>query len=138
MPLSVYLGRRDVMAGLEKVKVSTTYGGETLSLAAAKAAITTYREQGVVEHIWRQGEAMWGGLDKLFEKHSLPVSMKGLRPCPAITFGPEAPEGLSERLFRAAYRNGVSLYGVSYVNFSHSDADVAEALERMDAACGEL
>ena len=36
---------------------------------------------------------------------------------------------------RAAYRNGVSLYDVSYVNFSHGDADIAEALERLERAC---
>jgi len=138
LPISVYLGRREIMGGLEKVIVSSTYGGETLSLAAAKAAITVYRNEGVIDHIWRQGEAMWGGLNRIFEEKSLPVRMTGLWPCPAVKPLPEAPGDLLEKLFRAAYRNGVSLYGVSYVNFSHKDDDIAEALERMGTACGEI
>jgi glutamate-1-semialdehyde 2,1-aminomutase len=45
---------------------------------------------------------------------------------------------LGERFFRACYRNGLSLYNVSYVNFSHRDGDVAEALRRFERVCEEL
>ena len=43
-----------------------------------------------------------------------------------------------EKFFRAAYGNGVSLYGLPYVNYSHSEADIEEALERLDHALSEI
>ena len=136
MPLSVYTGKRSVMSKLENVTVSSTRGGETLSLAAARAALVTYRDEDVIGHLWRQGEAMWSGLNELFERRGIAARLTGLWPCPAFAF--EGDEDLAERFFRAAYRNGVSLYDVPYVNFSHRDEDIAEALERLDKACKEL
>ena len=137
MPLSVYCGRRDVMQCASQAVISSTYGGETLSLAAARAAINTYRNEGVIDHLWRQGEKLWGGLNGIFEKYSIPAEMKGLWPCRQITYGPDAPADLGEKLFRAWYRNGVSMYNVGYVNFSHKDDDVAEALARFEKGCKE-
>jgi len=139
MPLSVYAGVADVMDMCRSggVIISSTYGGETLSLAAAKATLRVYREQGVIEHLWRQGERMWGGLNGLFREYGLPMEMKGVWPCPQLMVGGD-DAGLRERFVRAAFRSGVSLYNVSYVNFSHKDADIDEALDRLNAALRKI
>jgi len=92
----------------------------------------------VIEHLWRVGEMMWSGANKLFEKHKLPLRMKGFWPCATITAQPEAPRELMPKFFRAAYTNRVSLYGTNYVNFSHKPADVQEALERLNRACEQV
>ena len=138
MPLGVYCGKAEVMEKLDKAIVSSTYGGETLSLAAARAAIRTYQTRPVVEHIWRLAERVWSGLDDLFKRHGVPARMKGLWPCIAITFDPGAPDELEARFYRAAYRHGVSLYQIPYVTFSHQDSDIDETLERMEKAVKEL
>lgn len=141
MPLSVYLGRAEVMDMCDRsgpVRISITHGGEALSLAAAKAAIETYRDHDVVGHIHRQGERMWAGANALFERRGVAASFQGMWPCPQLTPAPEAQADLLERLLRALYRNGVSLYNTAYVNFSHADGDIDEALERFDRALGEL
>ncbi len=138
MPLSVYGGRAEIMNVLNEVIISSTYGGEALSLAAAQATIAVYRRENVVAHLWHMGEQMWGGLNRLFERHGLPIRMKGFWPCAQLCPPEGAPPDIMERFFRAAYRNGVSLYGVNYMNFSHREADVAEALQRLDQACESL
>lgn len=138
MPLSVYAGKRDLMRRLDKAIVSSTYGGETLSLAAAKACISTYKQNDVVGHLWKMGEKMWGGLNGIFKRRSIPAENKGFWPCPALVFSGSDAGKLQDKFFHAAYRRGVSLYGVNYVNFSHKDADVSEALERLEAAVGSL
>jgi glutamate-1-semialdehyde 2,1-aminomutase len=138
MPLSVYCGKAEVMDKLDRAIVSSTYGGEALSLAAAKACIETYRSEPVIEHIWRQSERVWSGLDGLLQERGVPARVQGLWPCPAITFGPDAPEGLEDRFYRAAYAHGVSLYHVSYVTYSHQDSDIDETLERLQKAVKEL
>lgn len=137
MPISVYAGSADVMSVLDMATVSSTYGGETLSLAAAKAAINAYRNEGVVDHLWRMGERMWGGLNEIFVNQGVDIRLKGAWPCPAFT-GDDASGPVMEAFFRRAYANGVSLYNVGYVNFSHGERDVDEALERLAKAVTEI
>ncbi len=137
MPLSVYAGRREVMesCGPGRVVVSSTFGGETLSLAAARAAMEVYATGDVVGHLWRQGERLWSAVGGLFADHGLPLAIRGLVPCPTFVAEPDAPVEALDLFFRGAYRHGVSLYNVSYVNYSHTDADLDETLSRLDRAC---
>ncbi len=141
MPLSVYCGRADIMDTCEKAGVSSTYSGDTLALAASLATVKEYREQGVVEHIWARGRELIDGMNEAFQRHGVSMQVTGCPACPSI--GVQAQDPLArgnthEAFWRAAYRNGVSLYSVSYCNFSHSAADIAEAVERLGRAAGEM
>jgi glutamate-1-semialdehyde 2,1-aminomutase len=138
MPISTYCGKAEIMDKLNKAIVSSTYGGEALSLAAAKATLETYKNQNVVDHFWRMGEQLWPGVNALFQKNNLPMKFKGFWPCPMLACEANAPKDLSARFFRSAYRHGVSLYNSSYVNFSHKEKDIRETLERLDQAVKTL
>jgi len=121
--------------------VSSTYSGETLSLAAAKAVVNVYRTQGVVEHLWARGKQLMDGMNELFTRHGLDCKVVGCPACPSIgvhAADPLARGRTQEALWRAAYRHGVSLYHVSYPNFSHTESDIAEALDRLDRAMAEV
>jgi len=139
MPLAVYLGRAEVMDTCDRngrAVVSSTFAGDALSLAAAKACLAVYEREDVVGFLWKQGKKMWDGLNGIFKRNGLGIKTAGLYPYGAFVF---EDGGLAEPFFRAAYRNGVCLYGsASYMNFSHGDNDVAEALERLSKACGEI
>ena len=137
MPLSTYLGKREIMHCADRgqgVSISSTYGGETLSLAACKAAIKTYREQDVVGHIRTHGDYLWSKVDELFRKYDYPMTMKGMPACKAFRPTADAKGHEPDAFFRACFANGVSLYNVSYVNFSHQYADLDETLVRMEKA----
>jgi glutamate-1-semialdehyde 2,1-aminomutase len=148
MPLSAYMGRKEIMDKLEPggVTVSSTYGGEALSLAAAKATINTYLGEDVIGHIWKQGGTLWSGVNELFEKYDIPLEFRGLWPCPILTVKSDVNREMKnggirevkDEFFRQAYRNSVSLYDVSYVNYSHGDNDINETLERLDTACKSM
>jgi glutamate-1-semialdehyde 2,1-aminomutase len=138
MPLSVYCGRAEIMDRLDRTVVSSTYGGEVLSLAAARATIETYLEKDVVDHLWSTGGRFKDGLGALFAEFGLPVSVRGFPPCFMIVPEKSAPPDLGEKLFRAAYRHGVSLYSVVYANFSHQESDIDETLERLKSAVKSL
>ncbi len=63
MPLSVLTGRRDVMTLLERqVFFFTTFGGEALSLAAARATIDELRAQDVPSILERRGTRLAEGV----------------------------------------------------------------------------
>ena len=43
-----------------------------------------------------------------------------------------------EEFFKRCYRNGVSLYTVPYVNYSHKEEDIEEALRRIEEGIKEI
>lgn len=134
MPISVYAGRADLIDSARSLGISSTFGGETLSLAASKAAIAFYREHKVIEHIWSMAEHLWGELNARFEAASIGLRIQGLMPCPLLDGDPAK----KERFLAACYRNGVSFYHVPYVNYSHQTADAEETLRRLDAAIAQV
>ena len=134
MPISAYLGRAQLMDEAPHIGISSTFGGETLSLAASRAAIAFYRERGVIEHLWRMGKLIWEGLEALAREAGFPLTVRGLPVCPSLRFGDSR---VREAFLRGCYANGVSLYDVPYVCFSHTESDAREALERMRRAIGE-
>jgi glutamate-1-semialdehyde 2,1-aminomutase/spore coat polysaccharide biosynthesis protein SpsF len=69
MPIAAVMGRRDIMQLMEKVFVSTTFGGETLSLAASLATIDKLERENAVARTWAAGDALKAEFNALFEKH---------------------------------------------------------------------
>lgn len=137
MPLAVYCGRRDVLGVLDRgeVVVSSTYGGETLSLAAGVAVMTAFRDEDVVAELHRTGSRLQNGMNGILMRHGIAARLAGLEVCPQ--FVSDDPE-LIPRLLRAAFAEGVSLYSVVYVNRAHTDADIDDALRRLDRAWAGL
>ncbi len=55
MPISAVVGRADIMRLMEDIFYSGTFGGETLSLAAAIATIDKIEREKVTERLWATG-----------------------------------------------------------------------------------
>ncbi|MBI3945503.1 MAG: aminotransferase class III-fold pyridoxal phosphate-dependent enzyme [Armatimonadetes bacterium] len=140
-PLACYLGRRDVMESVRRAVISSTFGGDTLSLAAAKAAIGVYRNEDVIGHLWARGRQLHEGMRAAFAEFGAPADVRGLPPCGQLSFrtGDRERDGKLLLRFEAEIlRRGVMIYRVMYPNYSHSEADVDEALGRMRAALGAM
>ena len=142
MPISAFMGRRDIMdLAASSAVVSSTFSGEMLSISAALALLDVYRKKNVIAHLWKAGERMGAGLEEIFRRHGLPVELKGLAPCRALAFrAGSAAENLrlQRSVFRSLFRKGVYMNIICYVNHSHQPADIDEALERIDSACGTM
>jgi glutamate-1-semialdehyde 2,1-aminomutase len=137
MPLAVYCGRRDVLGVLDRgeVVVTSTYGGETLSLAAATATMTILRDEGVIPQLHATGARLRDGMNGLFVAAGMEISLEGHPACPQFVSGDER---MLQDFFRAAFRNGVSFYRIVYVNAAHTHADIDETLRRVAVAIDEV
>lgn len=135
MPISAYLGRADLIDSAREIGISTTFGGETLSLAAARAAITFYRENKVIDHLWKIGRLMQDGVNRLFKRHKIKAALKSFPVCPFFDF---AEKDYGDSFFKGCYRSGVSLYNVPYVNYSHKEKDIEETLKRVGNSIEEI
>ncbi|MBY0406173.1 MAG: aminotransferase class III-fold pyridoxal phosphate-dependent enzyme, partial [Rickettsiales bacterium] len=93
MPISALAGRADVMAEMEQVFFSGTFGGEALSLAACIAVLDKIQREPVIETLWANGRALREGVAALVHKHALEpvVVMKGLDPWILLDFLPQPP-----------------------------------------------
>lgn len=135
MPLAVYCGRRDVLGVLDRgeVVVTSTYGGETLSLAAATATMTAIRDRGIIDRLLVTGTRLQDGMNALFLEAGSGIRLVGHPACPQFV-GADAE---IQAFLRAAFRHGLSFYRVVYVNAAHTDADIDETLRRVTVALRE-
>ena len=76
--ISALAGKREIMrlGGLDHDQprvflLSTTHGAETHALAAALETIKVYREQNVVDFLWRQGERLRALVDQSIAENRL-------------------------------------------------------------------
>lgn len=80
-PISAVAGKKELLQQIEQgVFVSTTFGGDSVPMAAALATISILEQPGFYEHITEVGSMMKKGVANLIEKHSLQgiVTVSGL------------------------------------------------------------
>lgn len=78
MPLGAITGKEEYMSKFDDVFYSTSYGGETLSLAASLAVIKEIETKPVIEHCWNIGRALIEGFNKIASELSLDFEITGL------------------------------------------------------------
>jgi glutamate-1-semialdehyde 2,1-aminomutase len=77
MPLSALVGPRALMAGADSVGVDMGSRGETLSLAAARAALDVHAREPVAERVSDVGRAVAAGLDAAARRERVPLRVIG-------------------------------------------------------------
>lgn len=136
MPLAVLAGKKELMKECHEIFFSSTFGGETLSLAAAKAVLQEIQEKPVVEHLWKQGEKLQKGFQKLAQSKGLSAELIGF---PARHFLVlKDAEGNPSLLLKALFwqetiQRGILFGNAQMITFSHSDTDITQTLQ----ACGD-
>lgn len=131
VPLSAYMGRRDVMEKVRDVVISSTFGGDALGLAAARAVMGIYQREDVIGTMWARGRQLHEGIAALAATHDVPVSMAGLPPVGQL----QMPSMETRIAFEGeCLRRGVILFSVLYPCYAHAEADIDEAIIAMGEA----
>jgi glutamate-1-semialdehyde 2,1-aminomutase len=143
--VSALVGRREIMelGGLRHNRprvflLSTTHGAEAPALAAACAVVRTYREQPVVETLWRQGQRLADGIRRAVAAAGLDGYFEVVgRPCNLVYVARDAerrPSQAFRTLFlRETLRRGL-LAPSLVVSYAHDDAIVDATVERVAEA----
>ncbi len=132
MPISVLTGRHDVMQLCDKdVFFFTTFGGEALSLAAARATIGELRAHRVPEQLERQGGRLKAGYNAIAAELGLDFTRCVGYGCRSlVTFDARAGDPLEQKSLvqQELIRRGVLWGGFHNMCFAHSDADIDHTL----------
>ena len=133
MPLGAITGNEDCMKVFSDVFYSTTYGGETLSLAAGIAVINEYLTKDVIQHTCRVGKMLQDGINKLATEISVPAKCYGPATRSAITFAGDSnntPRLLRSIFMQECIKRGVLFGpGETMLCFSHSERDIHKTLD---------
>lgn len=136
-PVSAVAGRADVMREMEDIFFSFTFGGEALSLAAAKATLLKLQREPVAQTLAARGQRILSEGTALLERHSLQdvFSFSGH---PSWSFlnikesrGATAFE-IKTLWMQEILERGILSVGTHNVNFAHSDADIDRLLTVYD------
>lgn len=120
--------------------LSTTYGAETHALAAARAVLQVYRQEPVVEHLHYMGRLLAEGLHRSAQEHGLSQQVQALgQPCCLIYTTRDAAGQHSAALrtlfLQETMRRGLLMPSL-IVNYSHTEAIIAQVLERLHEVLG--
>lgn len=145
-PLSVLVGRANIMEELEEVFFSFTYGGELASIAAAQATIDILENEAVIEHMWDLGSMLIEGTNLLIKDRGLTdhLEMSGLPPWPVLEFegGEDDPDdydlALKSLFQREVVRRGILFNGNHFFSDSHTEADIRQTLDIYEDALGQV
>ena len=141
--VSAVAGRADVMQMMEEVFFSFTFGGELLSLAAAKATLEKLKREPVVAQIGSLGERLKSEVRSIIDATEMThvFDIKGHPSWSFLTIAdqPSATSfAIKTWLMQEWHQRGILSYGTHNLNFSHNEADIDALLDTYKAVFPEL
>ncbi len=142
MPISILAGKKEIMKlADEDIFFYTTFGGEALSLAAAKATIEELRDKNVPEFLDKQGAKLKNGYNSIAVKLGLDFTRAiGYNWRSMATFDEKAGDPLIQKSLtqQEMIKRGVLWQGFHNMSFSHSDNDVDYTLQALEESLAIL
>lgn len=140
MPLSAVVGPRKCLEAMDKLQVSTTFGGELVSLAVCVRALQIYQRTDYVAHLAKLGQRLRNGVNEAAEQAGASLRVLGYDAIPFFLFDRDpAKHARRMRDFQAHMaRRGVLLRrDVNFLSAAHTEAQVdhtiAAARESLEA-----
>lgn len=132
--ISVLAGRRDLMEALGQTYVSSTFYTNSIAMAAAVATVQKLRREQVIPHLWRIGQGLMDGLERLAWEAGVEAKSIGLGPMPFLIFtdaDPAIRETAKFLFYRETTRRGVLFHPHHhwFVSAAHTEQDLAYTLE---------
>ena len=135
MPISAVTGRAEIF---EKVRndifISTTFGGECLSLAAAIANINELHEKKVPNYLWTVGKKLKEEFNKITEEHDLQDYIKcvGLPPRLNLAYknaGSIKDTELKSLTMQEMVKRGILFTWTIFTSYSLREKDIQKTME---------
>lgn len=133
-PVSAVAGRSDVMRLMEEVFFSFTFGGETLSLAAALATMQKLEREPVIETIYRQGKTIIKELQAIILESDA-GDFLGVAGNPTWSFFTIKDSGnysmwqIKTLFLQEMFARGILTIGTHNMSYSHSDDELRQLVQ---------
>lgn len=140
LPISAVAGKKEIMKQIEEgIFVSTTFGGEALSMAGSIAALKILEKPGAYDYIWKLGTMLKEGLENLIKKYELGdvILVSGLPPHCGVEFediGSLDYLDINSIYSQAMIHNGIITVGINNINLSHTEKEIEAFLSAAEEA----
>jgi glutamate-1-semialdehyde aminotransferase len=119
--------------------ISSTYGGDAVSLSACVASLRELRAQDVIGHLWQQGQRLMDGMNGIAREIGLALEFRGWPVMSSFAFGygdAGVNADLMTLLLQEMAKRGILLRrgGLIFVTYSHKAEHVDATLD----ACREV
>jgi len=132
-PLSAYVGKAEYLSELNHFKMTTTYAGETMSLAAALATVNIMRREPVHKHLWAMGKRLMDGFNVIAKDLGVEGYAAGLPVSSFLKFNTPDPQ-FNSRMeylwFRELFREGIFVILRWFICYAHKEPDIDETIDR--------
>lgn len=142
-PISVVVGRQEVMAPSEKTRISATFFPNTFPMVAALATIKELEEKDGINYMWKQGKKIFEGFNRMAADNKIEAKMVGLPVIPMLKFiYPD--ELLNEKcrkiFFSEVIDRGIMLHPTHhwFLSTAITDEDVENTLNAAEAGFNAL
>ncbi|AKA70307.1 aminotransferase class III-fold pyridoxal phosphate-dependent enzyme [Clostridium scatologenes] len=128
MPLSIIAGKKEIMDAVDrKIFISTTFGGETLSLAAGISVMNELKNKNVTEKIWSLGKRIKEETNSMAERIGVNIKLEGYH-C-RMAFDYRDAKGNRDWLYNSIFmqecvKRGVLLGWCVFPCYTHTDEDI--------------
>lgn len=143
MPLSALVGRREIFEmGMSKIFYGPTFKSEAYSFAAAREALTIYKEQDVPGHVWAYGNRLKSAVNQLCRQTKISAELTGPPFRMNLIF--KEPDARRVVLMRTLVqqelmRRGVITYrGFMLPSLAHDDEALRETIDAFQHALSVL
>jgi glutamate-1-semialdehyde 2,1-aminomutase len=140
-PVSALAGKAEIMQVIEEIFFSFTFGGETLSLAAALATINKLQREPVIPTMTANGEAILTGVQAAIDRHNL-GHVFSLNGHPTWSFllvkdtNNYTQWQIKTLLLQEMFDRGILMFGTHNLSYAHSQTDLERLLTVYDEVLG--
>lgn len=139
-PISAVAGRRDLLEQIESgVFISTTFGGDSIAMAATLATLDILAQPGFYDHINKIGTILRDGIQERIDKYELNdiLAVSGMPAHCGIAF--EGHGSLSYLDIQSVYsqtmiQNGILVFAIYFLNAHHTEKEAQAYLDATDKA----
>lgn len=142
-PLSAIVGRRDIMMEMEEIFFSGTFGGELLSLAAAKEVLTRHVSQDICGYIADIGTELTSATRSIIELYNLEnvIKLSGHESWTFLNWSNSSGFSSDEikTLFaQETFKRGVLVLSTHNVTLAHNSKQRSKIIEVYSEVAGLL
>jgi glutamate-1-semialdehyde 2,1-aminomutase len=135
MPISAVVGKAGIFDKVHKdVFISTTFGGECLSLAAAVANINELRDKHVPDYLWNIGKTLKNDFTQHINEQELSeyIQCVGLPPRLNLSFKPSGSISaveLKSLMMQEMVKRGILFTWTIFTSFSLQTKDITKTMD---------
>ncbi|MFC0117683.1 aspartate aminotransferase family protein [Pseudoalteromonas xiamenensis] len=131
MPLSAVAGKKALMSKLNELQVSTTFGGEMLSLAVCDAVLKEYQRIEFTKHIAKLGALLKTEVNQIAEQLDTPLRIVGYDAIPMFLFAkdPQTHVKFAIPFLAEMAKRGILLRReVNFICAAHTEAHINQTI----------